>query len=203
MGSHLSLQSTLKKQQSLRKEPLEKRLRSLAPGHTFKLETKDKIRILDINAEGFTGHSTWVDVPLTEADWTLSVIVPDKINANNMNVFLMLVFFTFFFTHMIYIIVEELIVRRNTKNQKILNESQKIEFVGTLAASTAKNPLTGIKGLVQLLVEKHPEEQDQFYYSVIMKEIERINSFVSEFLILGKPMAQTLSIYDITVSLLN
>ncbi|MFP3415924.1 histidine kinase dimerization/phospho-acceptor domain-containing protein, partial [Bacillus sp. SIMBA_074] len=71
---------------------------------------------------------------------------------------------------------------------------------GTLAASTAheiKNPLTGIKGLVQLLVEKHPEEQDQFYYSVIMKEIERINSIVSEFLILGKPMVQTLSLYDI------
>ncbi|MES1039315.1 two-component sensor histidine kinase [Peribacillus simplex] len=184
----------------IRLDHLEKRLKILSPGHTFKVETKDKIRILDINAEGFTGHSTWVDVPLTEADWTLSVKVPDKINSNNMNVFLMLVFFTFFFTHMIYIIVEELIVRRNTKNQKILNESQKIEFVGTLAASTAheiKNPLTGIKGLVQLLVEKHPEEQDQFYYSVIMKEIERINSIVSEFLILGKPMAQTLSLYDI------
>ncbi|WP_350301881.1 ATP-binding protein [Peribacillus frigoritolerans] len=184
----------------IRLDHLEKRLKILIPGHTFKLETKDKTRILDINAEGFTGHSTWVDVPLTEVDWTLSVKAPDKNNTNNMNVFLMLVFFTFFFTHMIYIIVEELIVGRNIKNQKLLNESQKIDFVGTLAASTAheiKNPLTGIKGLVQLLVEKHPEEQDQFYYSVIMKEIERINSIVSEFLILGKPMAQTLSLYDI------
>jgi two-component system, sporulation sensor kinase D len=184
----------------IRLDHMEKRLKILNPGHTFKLETKDKTRIIDMNAEGFTGHSKWVDFPLTEVDWTLSVKVPDKINTNNMNVFLMLVFFTFFFTHMIYIIVEELIVRRNTKKQKLLNESQKIDFVGTLAASTAheiKNPLTGIKGLVQLLVEKHPEEQDQFYYSVIMKEIERINSIVSEFLILGKPMAQTLSLYDI------
>lgn len=184
----------------IRLDHMEKILKMLSPGHTFILETKDKTRILDINAEGFNGHSTWVDVPLTEVDWKLSVKVPDKINTNNMNVFLMLVFFTFFITHMIYIIMEELIVRRHAKNQKLLNESQKIDFVGTLAASTAheiKNPLTGIKGLVQLLVEKHPEEQDQFYYSVIMKEIERINSIVSEFLILGKPMVQTLSLYDI------
>ncbi|MGE6609213.1 ATP-binding protein [Peribacillus sp. NPDC076916] len=179
---------------------MENILKILSPGQTFILETKDKTRILDRNAEGFTEHSKWVDVPLTEVDWKLSVKLPDKISTNNMNVFLMLVFFTFFFAHMIYTIVEELIIRRNAKNQKLLNERQKIEFVGTLAASTAheiKNPLTGIKGLVQLLVEKHPEEQDQFYYSVIMKEIERINSIVSEFLILGKPMAQTLSIYDI------
>ena len=184
----------------IRLDHMEKILKMLSPGHTFRLETNDKTRILDINAEEFTEHPTWVDVPLTEVDWKLSVKIPDKINTNNMNVFLMLVFFTFFFTHIIYTVVEELIVRRNTKNQKLLNDKQKIDFVGTLAASTAheiKNPLTGIKGLVQLLVEKHPEEQDQFYYSVIMKEIERINSIVSEFLILGKPMVQTLSLYDI------
>jgi two-component system, sporulation sensor kinase D len=184
----------------IRLDHMENILKILSPGHTFILETKDKTRILDINADEFTGHSKWLDVPLTEVDWKLSVKVPDKINTNKINVFLMLVFFTFFFTHMIYTIVEELIVRRNTKKQKLLNERQKIDFVGTLAASTAheiKNPLTGIKGLVQLLVEKHPEEQDQFYYSVIMKEIERINSIVSEFLILGKPMAQSLSLYDI------
>ncbi|MBT2649476.1 hypothetical protein J7E52_22695 [Bacillus sp. ISL-34] len=183
----------------IRLDHMKKRLKMLSPGHAFILKTKDKTRILDINAER-SRNSTWVDVPLTEVDWTLSVKVPDKINTNNMNVFIMLVFFTFFFTHMIYIIVEELIARRNAKNQKLLIERQKIDFVGTLAASTAheiKNPLTGIKGLVQLLVEKHPEEQDQFYYSVIMKEIERINSIVSEFLILEKPMTQTLSLYDI------
>lgn len=184
----------------IRLDDMEKTLKKLSPGHAFILETSDKTRILDINTEEFTGHSTWVDVPLTEVDWTLSVKMPDRINTNNMNFFLILVFFTFLFTHMIYSVMEELVVRRNTKNQKLLNDRQKIDFVGTLAASTAheiKNPLTGIKGLVQLLVEKHPEEQDQFYYSVIMKEIERINSIVSEFLILGKPMAQTLSLYDI------
>ncbi|MFD6440406.1 ATP-binding protein [Peribacillus sp. NPDC060186] len=184
----------------IRLDYMENVLKMLIPDQTVKLETSNKTRILDINAEGVTEHSTWVKVPLTEVDWTLSVKMPDRLNTINMNVFLIFVFFTFFITHMIYTVVEELIVRREKKKQKQLNEMQKIDFVGTLAASTAheiKNPLTGIKGLVQLLVEKHPEEQDQFYYSVIMKEIERINSIVSEFLILGKPMAHTLSLYDI------
>ncbi|MBK5459593.1 MULTISPECIES: ATP-binding protein [unclassified Peribacillus] len=184
----------------IRLDYIENGLKMLIPNQSVKLETSNKTRILEINAEGVTGNSTWVNVPLTEVDWTFSVKMPDRLNTINMNVFLIFVFFTFFITHMIYIVVEEQIVRREKKKQKQLNEMQKIDFVGTLAASTAheiKNPLTGIKGLVQLLVEKHPEEQDQFYYSVIMKEIERINSIVSEFLILGKPIVHTLSLYDI------
>ncbi len=80
------------------------------------------------------------------------------------------------------------------------NEAQKLELVGTLAASTAheiRNPLTGIKGLVQLLSEKHNDKQDQFYFSVIEKEISRINQIVSEFLILGKPTMEDFEIMNL------
>ncbi|MGE6378345.1 ATP-binding protein [Peribacillus muralis] len=184
----------------IRLDHMEKILNILIPDQTLKLETSDHIQVLSMNAESTTRDSKWVEVPLTEVDWTLSVKKPDTLNTNTMNVFFMFVFFIFFFTHMIYTFVEELLVRREEKKQKALIEKQKINFVGTLAASTAheiKNPLTGIKGLIQLLVEKHPEEQDQFYYSVIMKEIERINSIVSEFLILGKPLARNLTTYDV------
>jgi two-component system, sporulation sensor kinase D len=73
------------------------------------------------------------------------------------------------------------------------NETQKLELVGTLAASTAheiRNPLTGIKGLFQLLSEKYKDPKDQFYFSIVNKEIDRINEIVNEFLILGKPTIQ-------------
>jgi two-component system, sporulation sensor kinase D len=69
-----------------------------------------------------------------------------------------------------------------------------------LAASTAheiRNPLTGIKGLIQLLSEKYQTEKDQQYFSVINQEINRINQIVSEFLILGKPTIQKREIIDI------
>jgi len=63
--------------------------------------------------------------------------------------------------------------------------------------SVIRNPLTGIKGLVALLKEKYKDEQDQFYFSIIEQEIERINEIVSEFLILGKPTATIEQTYDV------
>jgi two-component system, sporulation sensor kinase D len=93
-----------------------------------------------------------------------------------------------------------MMLRRRAANEKKENELQKLELVGTLAASTAheiKNPLTGIKGLVQLLSEQYTTEKDQYYFSVINKEINRINEIVSEFLILGKPTVQRTEKIDI------
>lgn len=179
---------------------LNKHLDLLMPGQTVKLETDSGESVLEINNEDASSDDSWLRVPLTETNWHLSVKMPKQIHTAKMNDLLLFIFIIFTLTNIVYIIVQEMIVRREEKKQKRLMDIQKLEFVGTLAASTAheiKNPLTGIKGLVQLLNEKHPDEQDQFYYSVIMKEIERINSIVSEFLILGKPMNQTLLPYDI------
>ncbi|MFJ7829866.1 ATP-binding protein [Peribacillus sp. NPDC097284] len=175
-------------------------LNTLSPEQTVKLQTNEREKVVDINIGNVNPSSRWMTLPLTEAEWSISVKMLEKKDTQNIHIFYSFIFFTFIITHVIYIIVYEFLYRRNSKKQKQLIDDQKLNFVGTLAASTAheiKNPLTGIKGLVQLLNEKHPDEQDQFYYSIIMKEIERINSIVSEFLILGKPMVQNLSSYDV------
>lgn len=91
-------------------------------------------------------------------------------------------------------------LKRQTKLERVQIEAQKLELIGTLAAGIAheiRNPLTGIKGLVQLLSEKYQDQTDRFYFSVINKEIARINQIVSEFLILGKPTVQKMSYTDI------
>lgn len=100
------------------------------------------------------------------------------------------------FTHIVFLMVHYNRLRRRLNLEKLQNDAQKMELVGSLAASTAheiRNPLTGIKGLTTLLSEKHKDEQDQFYFSVIQQEIDRINAIVSEFLVLGKPTAQVLT----------
>ena len=100
----------------------------------------------------------------------------------------------------LFLLAQYMLLKRQTKLERQQNELQKIELVGTFAASTAheiRNPLTGIKGLVALLKEKYKDEQDQFYFSVIEQEIERINEIVSEFLILGKPTAIIEQTYDV------
>ncbi|WP_026695121.1 PAS domain-containing sensor histidine kinase [Peribacillus kribbensis] len=69
-----------------------------------------------------------------------------------------------------------------------LRKTEKLSIVGELAASVAhevRNPLTSLKGFVQLL--KDNESQYQTYYSIMLSELDRINQIVSELLVLAKP----------------
>jgi two-component system, sporulation sensor kinase D len=103
-------------------------------------------------------------------------------------------------THIVFLLIKYMLLKRQTAYERMQNEAQKLELVGTLAASTAheiRNPLTGIRGFIQLLSEKYKDEESQLYFSVIQKEISRINQIVSEFLVLGKPTVQKFERYDL------
>jgi signal transduction histidine kinase len=72
--------------------------------------------------------------------------------------------------------------------EELLRNTEKLVFAGQLAVSIAheiKNPLTTVKGMLQLSNETNTPT----HYSLIMSELERMNAIVSEFIILGKPQA--------------
>ncbi|EIT85596.1 two-component sensor histidine kinase [Fictibacillus macauensis ZFHKF-1] len=75
----------------------------------------------------------------------------------------------------------------NIKEQeKLLQKSDKLMVVGELAAGIAheiRNPLTSIKGFMQLI---SPDIQDHIQ-EIILSELNRIESIINEFLILAKP----------------
>jgi PAS domain S-box-containing protein len=74
------------------------------------------------------------------------------------------------------------------KSRKIIQESDKFHIVGELAAGIAheiRNPLTSLRGFVQLL--DFQKETGSDYYRIMLSEIDRINSIVSELLLLAKP----------------
>ncbi|WLR43141.1 ATP-binding protein [Bacillus carboniphilus] len=99
-------------------------------------------------------------------------------------------FLTFLLLNIFYVFFHYISLKRRAKKEQAENEAQKLELIGTLAASTAheiRNPLTGIKGFLHLLKEKYKKDEDQQYFKIIDEEIERINEIVSEFLMLGKP----------------
>lgn len=69
-----------------------------------------------------------------------------------------------------------------------LRKSEKLSVVGELSASVAheiRNPLTSLKGFVQLLQKDDAKHQN--YYQIMLDELDRINHIVGELLLLAKP----------------
>lgn len=143
----------------------------------------------------------WISIPIESLPWNIKVKVNNPMERILFFEILIIIGLFLVVTHVLFLIILYVLLKRKASIEKQENEVQKLELVGTLAASTAheiRNPLTGIKGLVQLLSEKYKDPNDQFYFSVINQEIKRINEIVSEFLILGRPTAQNLEIQDLT-----
>jgi PAS domain S-box-containing protein len=87
----------------------------------------------------------------------------------------------------IVIISRDISERR--KAEEFLLQSEKLSIVGELAAGVAheiRNPLTTIKGFVQLY---KAENSSIVYNDLLLSELERIETITSELLSLGKPQA--------------
>jgi two-component system, sporulation sensor kinase E len=88
------------------------------------------------------------------------------------------------------------------QTEERLRRTDKLSVVGELSASVAheiRNPLTSLKGLVQLL--QMEDEKHQLYYQIMIDELNRINHIVSELLLLAKPQQIKYTEADIQVIL--
>lgn len=188
---------------SVRLDYIENILKVLTPDNMIRVVDPNNQLLISTIDDFNSENAPIVRSRLDNVDW----IIEGKPNINNEDrrLFIMnsIIFFilVLIFTHILFLFIKYMMLKRQARKERAENETQKLELVGTLAASTAheiKNPLTGIKGLIQLLSEKHKDQTDQFYFSVIQQEITRINDIVNEFLILGKPTADKLNTFDVT-----
>ncbi|MHC0037834.1 ATP-binding protein [Pseudoneobacillus sp. C159] len=77
---------------------------------------------------------------------------------------------------------------QKSQTAELIQKSDKLSLVGQLAAGIAheiRNPLTSLRGFIQLLQYKSDENKD--YCEIMLSELDRINLIVGEFLILAKP----------------
>jgi two-component system sporulation sensor kinase A len=82
-------------------------------------------------------------------------------------------------------------ITERKKTEKLLRESAQLSLVGQLAAGIAheiRNPLTAVKGFMQLLKETSGQP---YYVEMINHELDRIELITDEFLSLAKPQAKT------------
>ncbi|MBO9128446.1 GHKL domain-containing protein [Bacillus sp. 165] len=186
---------------SLRFNYISDTLNRLEPKYDF--EVSDNTGTVFLHNNEHIKHTTdneKITLPVDKAQWQITVYSLPINKSSLYPSFFIELLVSLFLTNIIFLLIKYTLLKQQAKLERRQNEVQKLELVGALAASTAheiRNPLTGIKGLVTLLSEKYNAPEDQFYFTVIQKEIDRINEIVSEFLILGKPTAVKQQIYDL------
>lgn len=88
-------------------------------------------------------------------------------------------------------------ISERKRAEALLQKKDRLSIVGQLAAGVAheiRNPLTSIKGFVQLL----QNEVDQpFYTNIIMSEIDKLEEIVKRFLFLSEPISPHKEIVDV------
>ncbi len=83
-----------------------------------------------------------------------------------------------------------------------LQKTERLAAVGEMAAGVAheiKNPLTSIKGLIEL--QQTGESSASRYNPIILEEVSRINTILNDLMVLGKPKSPYFAKKDIWESL--
>ncbi|GIQ71324.1 PAS domain-containing sensor histidine kinase [Xylanibacillus composti] len=101
-----------------------------------------------------------------------------------------------------YVIFKDVTNLRSLEEQ--VQRSDRLSMIGQIAAGTAheiRNPLTSIKGFLQVLkktLQGHGLRREYEYTQIMLNEIDRINNLVSEFLLLSKPKDNKYTSVDIS-----
>ncbi|MEH7378909.1 PAS domain S-box protein [Bacillus sp. JJ1533] len=89
-------------------------------------------------------------------------------------------------------------ITEKRRAEELLWKSEKLSLVGELAAGVAheiRNPLTSIKGFIQLFQQGIKNEE---YFDVVLSELNRIEDIIKEFLSLAKP--QEIQLKSVSIS---
>ncbi|TVY07095.1 ATP-binding protein [Paenibacillus cremeus] len=93
-------------------------------------------------------------------------------------------------------------IRKNVQLRKELIDSEKMKVVSVISASVAheiRNPLTTVRGFIQLLTQSEvaPEKKQQ-YGQLCLEELDRAQQIINDYLALAKPQPENIDKLDIS-----
>ncbi|NBD27252.1 ATP-binding protein [Paenibacillus glycinis] len=98
-------------------------------------------------------------------------------------------------------------IRNQMRMQEEMIKSEKMKVVSEIAASVAhevRNPLTAVRGFIQLLSDPKLSDRKRQEFSVItLEELDRAESIISDYLSLAKPQNEKLEPIFLEVELLK
>lgn len=87
---------------------------------------------------------------------------------------------------------DQYIIRDVTERKEIEKEMARLDrlsLIGEMAAGIGhevRNPMTSVRGFLQLLAKKEPDPKKLEYYDIMIEELDRANFIITEFLSLAK-----------------
>ncbi|MCQ6280265.1 GAF domain-containing protein [Bacillus sp. EB600] len=91
-------------------------------------------------------------------------------------------------------------ISEKKKYEKELNRLSSLDLIGQMAAGISheiRNPLTTVRGFLQLLNEKDELAKYRHYINLMVEELDRANSIITEFLSMGNTRTSDLQMLDL------
>lgn len=94
--------------------------------------------------------------------------------------------------------------RRRLDNE--LARLEKLNLIGEMAAGLGheiRNPITSVRGFLQLITEREQDISNKDYYNLMIDELDRANAIITEFLSLAKNKAVKLELNNLNSVIAN
>ncbi|ALS23148.1 sensor histidine kinase [Paenibacillus naphthalenovorans] len=116
-------------------------------------------------------------------------------------------FFIFFSLYCLIFTVTSILVvytirqiKKNLDLRKRIQHNDQMNMLSELAASFAheiRNPLTVVRGFVQMMSQSHlPEDKRQFYNQLVLEEMDKAQSIINDYLTFAKPQFDATQLFD-------
>ena len=100
---------------------------------------------------------------------------------------------------LVFKVLIDITERKNAERE--FARSERLNMVGEMAAGIAhevRNPLTTVRGFLQLLSSKDNLKQNHEYYNLMIEELDRANFIITDFLNLAKDKSSDIKLINIT-----